>query len=237
MSWSKIMHGSRRFHRQRLRPRQCCGARTGRGDLGRHARGQAAFGPMTMGLRRPVERELEMKARNASAAFARTRAAPERGGSTRALQAPAAPPASRSRATRYWRRSDSNHPTPADAVGRPAPASRAPWWTRPTSGRCRLAAVARDHPGANGRTKRSSATRAQTAPILPLIEFSIGTNSLNPAAVSGRPTLTEFPAVEECGKQRRRERIAYLRQLRRFFGHPSPPSPPPKLPFTLGYFQ
>ena len=179
VSWSKVMHGSRRFHRQRLRPRQFCGARTGRGDLGRHARGQAAFGPMTMGLKRPAERELETKTRIASAGFATMRAAPKRGGSDRASQVLAAAPTSRTRATRCWRRSDSNHPTPADVVGRPAPASRASWWTRSKSGWCRQAAAARDHRDAYGRTKRSSATPAQTAPIAQLIEFSIGTNSLN----------------------------------------------------------
>jgi hypothetical protein len=176
------------------------------------------------GTRRPAGRALEMKATIASAGCARTRAAAKRGGSARASQAAAAAPASRSRATPCWRRSDSNHPTPADAVARWAPASRAPWWTRPTSGRCRLAAAARDRRDACGRTKRPFAPRARTAPTARLIEFSIGTNSLNRAAV---PAVAPHRPISQTTKiaERRSERTAYLCQLRRFFGRPSPPSP------------
>ena len=114
VSRSKIMHGSRRFHRQRLHPRTSLRRARRCGDCGRHARGQTAAGSMTMELRRPAERALEMKARFASAALQRRRSAPKRGGSAQATQAPAAATASRSRATPCWRRSDNNHPTPAD---------------------------------------------------------------------------------------------------------------------------
>ena len=105
-------------------------ARAGRGDWP-SCPWQAAFGPMTMGLKRLVERALEMKAGFASVKFARTPAAAKRGRLARASPVAAVGPASRSQATRGWRRSGSNHPTRVDAVGLEA-ASRAPRRTRPT---------------------------------------------------------------------------------------------------------
>ena len=147
------------------------------------------------------------------------RAAPKRGGSDRASQVLAAAPTSRTRATRCWRRSDSNHPTPADVVGRPAPAA----------GR-RVDAI--DVVGAgSGGSPRSSRCVWPNETII----SDASANSANCAAdrildrnqfielsrrARGRPTLTEFPTDEECGRERRRERIAYLCQLRRFFGRP-----------------
>jgi hypothetical protein len=177
-----------------------------------------------------------MTATIASAGCARTRAAAKRGGSAPASQAAAAAPASRSRATPCWRRSDSNHPTLADAVDRRAPARRAPWWTRPTSGRCRLAAAARDRPDACGRTKGPSARRARTAPTARLIEFSIGTNSLNRAAV---PAVAPHRPISQTTKiaERRSERTAYLCQLRRFFGRPSRHRRRGGGPPSLGHIQ
>ena len=149
---------------------------------------------MTIGLKRLAERALEMKAGFASVKYARTPASAKCGRSAGASPVAAAGPASKSQATRGWRRSGSSHPTRADAVGLEA-ASRALRRTRPTCGRCRPAAAGRDRRDAYGRTKRSSATPAQTAPSGRTTESSIGTNA------SGQP----YP------------RCFYRRQLRRFF--------------------
>lgn len=173
------MHGSRRFHRQRLRPRHFA-TRAQAVAIWPSCPKASGVRPNDEGAKRLAERALEMKARFASVKYTSTPAAAKHGRSAWASPAPAAGPASRSQVARGWRRSDSNHPMLADAVGLEA-ASRAPLRTRSTCCRCWPAAAGLDHRDAYGRMKRSSATPAQTAPSVRTTESSIGTNA------SGQP--------------------------------------------------
>ena len=175
------------------------------------------------GARRPVARAPEMKARFASVGFAGRRLAPKRGVSVQAIQAPAAARASRSQALQCWRRSNSNHPRPADDVGQQEAATRraaadAIWigsvpasGGSPRSSRCIWP---------NERTIcTASANSANCAPdrILDRNQF------IELRRVRGRPTLTEFPDDEGCRNETQRQLPTYLPQLRRFFGRFRPP--------------